>query len=223
MAAEASRSQHVLSHGSTGSTTPKQAIVLSVGRATGRTARLPVRTPTPSIPGATTHVNRRQPESASGLRIVRSEDVRPFENCVPLFDLKVAAGMFSDSQAVGDRPQAEVTRNPDGYTWVALPASIKPAPDLFVAQVVGESMNRRIANGGLRRFPESTSRVERGQGRPGPAPERRRPRSWRALHGEGVPQRKDSERGRILEALQGDPAARLHGSVPQADRPRERF
>ena len=28
------------------------------------------------------------------------EEVRPFENCVPLYDLKVAAGKFSDEQQV---------------------------------------------------------------------------------------------------------------------------
>ena len=31
--------------------------------------------------------------------------------------------------------------------WVALPDWVRPQPGLFVAQVVGESMNRRIPNG----------------------------------------------------------------------------
>lgn len=87
------------------------------------------------------------PASFGGLRIVPPGDVRPFENCVPLFDLKIAAGLFSEGQVVGDRPQAEAARNPSDYTWACLPAHIKPAADLFVAQVVGESMNRRIPNG----------------------------------------------------------------------------
>ena len=56
---------------------------------------------------------------------------------VPVIDLRFAAGAFSDAQpldhAAGD--------------WVALPDWVRPQPGLFVAQVVGESMNRRIPNG----------------------------------------------------------------------------
>lgn len=33
------------------------------------------------------------------------------------------------------------------HEWVALPDWVRPRPGLFVAQVVGESMNRRIPNG----------------------------------------------------------------------------
>lgn len=62
-------------------------------------------------------------------------EVRPFVNCVPLYDLKIAAGQFSDEQ--------EVTN----IEWVELPDSFRPHKGLFVAQVVGESMNRRIPNG----------------------------------------------------------------------------
>ena len=56
---------------------------------------------------------------------------------VPVVDLRIAAGSFSDVQALEQ-----------GATdWVALPDWIRPQPGLFVAQVVGESMNRRIPNG----------------------------------------------------------------------------
>ena len=55
----------------------------------------------------------------------------------PLIDLRFAAGAFSDPQALEE-----------GATdWVALPDWVRPQPGLFVAQVVGESMNRRIPNG----------------------------------------------------------------------------
>ena len=69
-------------------------------------------------------------------RRIPFEQVRPFVNCVPAFDLKVAAGNFSAFQ-----------EDPGHYDWVELPAPLKAAPGLFVAQVVGESMNRRIPNG----------------------------------------------------------------------------
>ena len=55
----------------------------------------------------------------------------------PLIDLRFAAGSFSAAQALED--------GADG--WVALPDWVRPQPGLFVAQVVGESMNRRIPNG----------------------------------------------------------------------------
>jgi DUF2075 family protein len=55
----------------------------------------------------------------------------------PLMDLRVAAGVFSDTQA----PDVGAT------DWVELPDWVHPQPGLFVAQVVGESMNRRIPNG----------------------------------------------------------------------------
>ena len=79
--------------------------------------------------------------------------VRPgpgMHNAVPLLDLKVAAGSFSSSQAVDD---SEVE-------WAELPDWIRAQPGYFVAQVVGESMNRRIPNGAwcLFRFDPQGSR-----------------------------------------------------------------
>ncbi|MCB2216990.1 MAG: DUF2075 domain-containing protein [Desulfobulbaceae bacterium] len=68
-------------------------------------------------------------------RRLRPEEARPYENCVPLYDLKVAAGCFSDEQQM------------DGCEWVELPDVFRPQKGLFVVQVVGESMNRRIPNG----------------------------------------------------------------------------
>jgi uncharacterized protein len=63
------------------------------------------------------------------------EEIRPFENCVPLYELKVAAGQFSSEQQAED------------VEWVELPDAFRPQRGLFVTQVVGESMNRRIPNG----------------------------------------------------------------------------
>ncbi len=70
-------------------------------------------------------------------RRVDPKRVKPFKNAVPLIELKFAAGHFSDVQSF-DANDAE---------WVELPDLYRPQPGLFVAQVVGESMNRRIPNG----------------------------------------------------------------------------
>ncbi|MDT3678655.1 MAG: DUF2075 domain-containing protein [Burkholderiaceae bacterium] len=56
---------------------------------------------------------------------------------VPVLDLRFAAGAFSDPQAAEEEATA----------WVELPDTVPRQPGLFVAQVVGESMNRRIPNG----------------------------------------------------------------------------
>jgi len=73
--------------------------------------------------------------SALPFRRLKQDEVRPYENCVPLYELKIAAGGFSDEQQVED------------HEWVELPEEFRPRKGLFVAQVVGESMNRRIPNG----------------------------------------------------------------------------
>lgn len=69
--------------------------------------------------------------------LVKRKDVRPFENAVPLIELKFAAGMFGNTQEF----------DADAVQWVELPDIYRPQPGMFVAQVVGESMNRRIPNG----------------------------------------------------------------------------
>jgi type I restriction enzyme R subunit len=62
-------------------------------------------------------------------------EVRPFENAIPLYSLAAAAGAFADAREI--EPEA----------WVVPNGRTEPRPGLFVAQVVGESMNRRIPNG----------------------------------------------------------------------------
>jgi hypothetical protein len=56
---------------------------------------------------------------------------------IPVLALKFAAGSFSDVQSLEDGAEA----------WVAPPEWLSLQPGLFVAQVQGESMNRRIPNG----------------------------------------------------------------------------
>lgn len=69
-------------------------------------------------------------------RVTAEERVRGVP-AVPVVSLKFAAGSFSEPQALEDGAE----------DWVELPEWINPQPGLFVAQVVGESMNKRIPNG----------------------------------------------------------------------------
>ena len=70
-------------------------------------------------------------------RKLSKSEAQPYINCVPLVDLKFAAGAFSDTQSI----------DPDKVEWVELPDIFRPKQGLFVARVIGESMNRRIPNG----------------------------------------------------------------------------
>jgi uncharacterized protein len=70
-------------------------------------------------------------------KILEREQVRPYKNSVPVLELKVAAGYFSESSA-GDPQEVE---------WAELPDVFHVQPGLFIAQVVGESMNKVIPDG----------------------------------------------------------------------------
>jgi hypothetical protein len=74
-------------------------------------------------------------------------EVRPFENCVPLYDLKVAAGKFSDQQQITELYGGLSGQDISDNEWVELPDAFRHRRGLFIAQVIGESMNRRIPNG----------------------------------------------------------------------------
>ncbi len=69
------------------------------------------------------------------LKLLKPENVKPYVNAVPIYQLEIAAGNFSEHQQV------------DEVDWVVLPDSFRPQPGHFVARVVGESMNKRIPNG----------------------------------------------------------------------------
>jgi uncharacterized protein len=74
-------------------------------------------------------------------------EVVPFKNCVPIYDLKVAAGRFSNEQQVTEIAQGAELQRPEDFEWAELPSVFRPQQGLFIAQVVGDSMNRRIPNG----------------------------------------------------------------------------
>ncbi|MDE2274842.1 MAG: DUF2075 domain-containing protein [Burkholderiales bacterium] len=82
-------------------------------------------------------VTARSESNVVPLRRVTKEERDAGMAAAPVVDLRFAAGTFSETQALEDGAD----------DWVALPDWVRPQPGLFVAQVVGESMNRRIPNG----------------------------------------------------------------------------
>lgn len=79
------------------------------------------------------------PNYKNGKKVVPLEDneIVPFVNSIPLYDLKVAAGNFSELQTVKD------------CQWIGLPTSHKLLDELFACKVIGESMNKLIPNGSI--------------------------------------------------------------------------
>lgn len=71
------------------------------------------------------------------LRPVSIEERAAGVLALPVIELRFAAGGFSNLQVLED----------NATSWVQPPDWLRPRPGLFVAQVVGESMNRRIPNG----------------------------------------------------------------------------
>jgi hypothetical protein len=68
-----------------------------------------------------------------GGRVVPHPEVRPFENAVPVYDLKIAAGRFSGEQEPGVGLQGDETAHPELFEWAELPDYYRPRPGMFVA------------------------------------------------------------------------------------------
>ena len=83
--------------------------------------------------------------------LVPKANVLPYVNSVPFYDLKVAAGNFSDLQTVTD------------CDWVAIPSRYKPSSDLFACTVIGESMNKVIPDGSICLFRKYSGGSRNGQ------------------------------------------------------------
>lgn len=93
--------------------------------------------------------------------ILTAAAAHPFENCVPLLNLKAAAGAFSEAQTVAEISQVWIFS--DSVEWATLPDHLRPQKGFFVAQVVGESMNRRIPNGAYCLFRAHPSGTRNGK------------------------------------------------------------
>lgn len=72
-------------------------------------------------------------------RTVEPKPDERYVTCVPLVPLKAAAGAFGDPQYMED----------DGFEWVAVESRHRLRPGMFVAQVVGKSMEPAILDGAL--------------------------------------------------------------------------
>jgi type I restriction enzyme R subunit len=70
-------------------------------------------------------------------RMVEGKPEERYKTCVPLVPLKAAAGAFSDPQHIED----------DSFEWVAVESHHRLRKGMFVAQVVGKSMEPAIPDG----------------------------------------------------------------------------
>ena len=71
---------------------------------------------------------------------VEALEVRPFVTHLPLYSLRAAAGKLGEEMESAEED------------WVRAPEGMQLAPDLFVAHVVGRSMEPRIPDGSLNLF-----------------------------------------------------------------------
>lgn len=97
------------------------------------------------------------------LKILNAKNVHPYQNSVPIYDLAIAAGKFSAMQEVNEVPNYDDIGGIEEFDWVELPDAFRPQKGLFVAQVVGESMNRRIPNGSWCLFKLSPGGTRQGK------------------------------------------------------------
>jgi DUF2075 family protein len=91
------------------------------------------------------------PEQVESETLFKTEDIKPFENAIPLYDLKAAAGNFGALQQVEE------------MQWLTIPDRIKPSKELFACQVIGESMNKVIQNGAFCLFRKYSGGSRNGQ------------------------------------------------------------
>ena len=85
------------------------------------------------------------------IEYVPSDEVKPFENSIPLYDLEVAAGEFGQAQNIED------------LSWVKIPSRYRASKDLFACKVIGESMNKVIPNNSVCLFRRHIGGSRNGQ------------------------------------------------------------
>jgi len=94
---------------------------------------------TRAVVAITTTQTTALPDAANepALTLLTREQARQTERAVPMVSLKIAAGTFSGTQSLED----------EADHWVELPEGFSAVSGMFVAQVIGESMNRKIPSG----------------------------------------------------------------------------
>ena len=88
------------------------------------------------------------------LRLVTPDPAPRYVNCVPLVPLQAAAGAFGDPHAIPDESDWE---------WVGLDTARSLQPGMFVAQVVGKSMEPRIPDGAYCLFMSPVTGTRQGR------------------------------------------------------------
>lgn len=98
-----------------------------------------------------------QAQTVLPFKRVAPSDAEKFKTCVPLIPLRVAAGAFSESQDAGTATLW------DASEWVVPTTQSRLTEGMFIAQVRGQSMEPRIADGAfcLFRRPSAGSRQGR--------------------------------------------------------------
>ncbi len=87
------------------------------------------------------------------LRIVQARQKDRYVNCIPLVPLKLAAGAFSDPQRL----------DTEEWDWVEIDTHRRLRPGMFVAQVVGKSMEPSIPNGSYCLFAAPVTGTRQGR------------------------------------------------------------
>ena len=88
------------------------------------------------------------------LRLVTPPETARYVNCVPFVPLQAAAGMFGDPQTVPDESEWE---------WVEIDTARSLRRGMFVAQVVGKSMEPRIPDGAYCLFSSPVTGTRQGR------------------------------------------------------------
>lgn len=89
----------------------------------------------------------------ASLRIVQPRPDDCYVNCVPLLPLKAAAGTFSDPHRV----------ETDDWEWVEVDTGRRLTPGMFVAQVIGKSMEPTIPDGAFCLFAAPVTGTRQGK------------------------------------------------------------
>jgi uncharacterized protein len=96
-------------------------------------------------------INKFQSQVFTPKIIFLTHTIKPFINSIPFYDLRVSAGNFSGLQNVND------------VKWVEAPDNLKITEDLFVCQIIGESMNKIIPNGSYCLFRKDSGGTRNGK------------------------------------------------------------
>ncbi|WP_046746282.1 DNA/RNA helicase domain-containing protein [Kordia zhangzhouensis] len=97
------------------------------------------------------HIKSYKKSDDLSLRTLSFEDVIPYVNAVPYYDIIAAAGDFSELQKLSE------------MHWIELPHHITVKEGYFICRVEGESMNKKIPNGSLCLFKEYTGGTRNGK------------------------------------------------------------